>query len=296
MRSLFVRTIPLCCALALGGCLEMGPNLTGVSGTGSLSNPFVLPSENQTGLDQGIEDYLEHDGHWTFRYGSIDVLAAGPSLADFGDIIYDTRTDSWTVTVDGTDYTLSNSAGTYRNTACGGAGTCVELSVYDASLATSQYGTFGSITEDDGTSISVAQVYYGLKTPSADMPAGSATFNGTFAGQVSLAAGGIYDATSTTATIGANFDTGVVTLASSGTVADGGGGTYTLSGIATISGNVYSGDAVTGTYTSGGTILFSENGMLEGAFYGPAASETAGAVSTSSGAGDLLYGGFWGAR
>jgi len=294
MRTVFVRTIPLCCALALGGCLEFGPNLTAVSGSGSLSNPFVLPEENQKGLDQGIEDYLDHDGHWTFRYSGIDVLASGPSLAEFGDIIYDTRTDIWTVTVDGTDYSLSNVGGAYQNAACGGAGTCVELSVYDADPVTSQYGTFGSIAEDDGTSISVAQVYYGLKTPSADMPAGSATYNGVFAGQVSLAAGGIYDATSTTATIGANFDSGVVTFASSGTVA--GGGTYALAGTATISGNVYSGDTVTGTYTSGGTILFDENGMLEGAFYGPAADETAGAVSTSSADGDLLYGGFWGAR
>lgn len=296
MKTIFVRVIPVCCTLALGGCLEFGPNLTGVPGSGSLNNPFVLPEENQTGLDQGIEDYLEHDGHWTFRYGSIDILAAGPSLAAFGDIIYDTRTDSWTVTVDDVDYSLAKVGGVYRNASCGGADPCVELSVFDADPSASQYGTFGRITEDDGISISVAQIYYGLKTPAADMPTGSATYNGTFAGQVSLAAGGIHNATSTSATINANFDTGAVTFVSSGTVDDGGGGTYALSGTATISGNLYTGDTVTGTYTSGGTITFDENGLLEGAFYGPAANETAGALSTSSADGDLLYGGFWGAR
>jgi hypothetical protein len=36
--------------------------------------------------------------------------------------------------------------------------------------------------------------------------------------------------------------------------------------------------------------------LIEGAFYGPAADETAGAITTESDGGDLLYGGFWGER
>lgn len=291
MRDIATGTVLLCSLLGLGGCLDAGPNLRGVTGSGDADGPYVLPDENQTNLTQGIEDYLAVDGFWKFNYYSIEIQAAGETEAEFGDIIYDTRTNTWTVTVDGADYSLASSAGIYQSAACGGPGTCVELLIYDANPLTSQYGTFGRFSRDDGENVSVAQIYYGLKTPSADMPStGTASYTGDFVGQVGLAGGPIYDATSTV-TIDANFATGgIVYTSAGGTVDDGGAGAFTLSGTATITGNVYTGTDVTGAYDG---LTFDQNGMLEGAFYGPLRTETAGAISAETEDGDVMYGGFW---
>jgi hypothetical protein len=148
--------------------------------------------------------------------------------------------------------------------------------------------------------VSVAQIYYGLKTPSADMPTGSYTYNGDFAGEIVLVGGTTYDAAST-ATINVNFGLSTINLSSTGDVIDDSSsvvGTYELSGAGVISGNSYSGNVATAVYSPdvGSEINFDSNGMIEGAFYGPAADETAGAFKTESAGGDLLYGGFWGEK
>jgi hypothetical protein len=287
-------------ALALIGCSTSGPDLTGVGGGGSSADPFVLPTENQSGVTQGIEDYLEQDGYWKFPYDSMILLVEGAVLPAYGDIVYQTRLDQWTVTVGGITYTLSLAGDIYDSPACGGVGTCVELSSYDNDSLTSQYGTFGAIHTDDGTNVSVAQIYYGLKTPSADMPAGSYTYNGDFAGKIVLVGGTTYGAEST-ATIDVNFGLSTLNLSSAGNVTDDSSsvvGTYVLNGTGLIAGNSYVGNIATAVYspTVGSDINFNTDGTIEGAFYGPAADETAGAFKTESAGGDLLHGGFWGER
>lgn len=300
MRNLCSIASAVSVALALLGCEAAAPDLTGVGGSGSSGDPYVLPAENQSGITQGIEDYLEQEGHWKFPYDSMTLLVEGAVLPTYGDIVYDTRLDQWTVSVGGVTYILSLANGGYDSPACGGVGTCVVLSSYDNDSLTSQYGTFGAIHVDDGTNVSVAQIYYGLKTPSADMPTGSFTYNGDFAGEIVLVGGTTYDAAST-ATIDVNFGLSTVSLYSTGDVIDDSSsvvGTYELSGTGVISENSYSGNAATAVYSPdvGSNINFNSNGMIEGAFYGPAADETAGAVKTESAGGDLLYGGFWGER
>jgi hypothetical protein len=286
--------------LALLGCSTTTPDLTGVAGNGSSGDPYVLPAENQTGVTQGIEDYLEQEGHWKFPYDGMTLLVEGAVLPAYGDIVYDTRLNQWTVTVGGTTFLLNLAGGPYQSPNCGGVGTCVELTSYDNNSLTSQYGTFGAINTDDGTNVSVAQIYYGLKTPSADMPPGSYTYNGDFAGEIVLVGGTTYNAAST-ATIDVDFGLSTLSLSSAGNVTDNSSnvvGTYLLNGTGLISGNVYSGNIATAVYspTVGSDISFNSNGMIEGAFYGPAADETAGAFKTESAGGDLLYGGFWGER
>lgn len=285
--------------LALLGCSAAGPDLTGVTGSGTPGNPYVLPPENQSGITQGIEDYLDEGGSWKFPYDSVTVLVDGAVLPAYGDIVYDTVLDRWTVTVGGATYLLSFADGVYESPGCG-VGTCVELSSYDNDSMTSQYGTFGAIHVDDSTNVSVAQIYYGLKTPAADMPAGSYTYNGDFDGEIVLADGTTYAAGSS-ATIDVNFGLSTINLSSTGEVIDGSSvvvGEYVLSASGLILGNSYSGDVVTAIYSPdvGSNISFNVNGMIEGAFYGPAADETAGAIKTESLGGDILYGGFWGER
>lgn len=288
-------------AVAVVGCEAAGPDLTGVTGSGMSGDPYVLPAENQSGVTQGIEDYLEQAGSWKFPYDDLTFLVDGAVLPTHGDIVYDTLRDQWTVTVGADTYLLSLAGDIYDSPDCGGAGTCVELSSYDDNSLTSQYGTFGAIHVDDETNVSVAQIYYGLKTPSADMPTGSYTYNGAFAGEIVLNDGTTYGAASTAAmSVNFNHPTTIV-LTSSGDVTDDSSsivGTYGLNGTGVISGNSYSGNVATAVYSPTGddSISFNSNGLIEGAFYGPAADETAGAITTESDGGDLLYGGFWGER
>lgn len=286
-------------SFTLAGCERAGPDLTGVSGGGSSGDPYVLPEENQAGVDQGIEDYLDQGGNWKFPYDGTEILVEG-ELPTYGDIVYDTTLDIWRVTVGPTTYLLGLSGDQYESPDCGGAGTCVEFFSYDADPLTSQYGTFGAIHVDDGTNVSVNQIYYGLKTPSADMPTGSYTYNGAFAGQIVLDGGATYDAEST-ATIDVNFTLSKIDLYSSGEVTDDSDnvvGTYGLNASGVIAGNSYSGNVASALYTpdEGDSISFTSNSLIEGAFYGPAADETAGAIKTESTGGDLFYGGFWGER
>lgn len=295
-RAIAAIAVPL---LSLLGCSAAGPDLTGVTGNGLPDDPYVLPEENQTGITQGIEDYLEEGGNWKFPYDSMTVLVEGAVLPAYGDIVYDTVLDQWAVSVGGATYLLSFDGGVYESPDCG-IGTCVEFSTYDHDTLTSQYGTFGAIHVDDGTNVSVAQIYYGLKTPSADMPTGSFTYNGDFNGEIVLVGGTTYDAAST-ATIDVNFGLSTVYLSSTGDVMDDSSavvGEYVLTASGLIAGNSYSGNVAAAVYspTVGSDITFNMNGMMEGAFYGPAADETAGAVKTESAGGDLLYGGFWGEK
>lgn len=300
MHNLRAISAVVSVALALLGCSAAGPDLSGVTGGGTSGDPYVLPAENQPGVTQGIENYLDQGGSWKFPYDSLTLLVEGAVLPAYGDIVYDTLQDQWTVTVGGTTYLLSLAGGAYESLDCGGVGTCVELSSFDNDPLTSQYGTFGAIHVDDGANVSVAQLYYGLKTPSADLPTGSYTYNGEFAGEIVLVGGTTYDAAST-AMIDVNFGHSTISLYSTGDVTDDSSsviGAYVLSATGLILGNNYSGNVATAVYapTVGSVINFNSNGMIEGAFYGPAADETAGAVKTESAGGDLLYGGFWGER
>ncbi len=301
MFRLYATAALLAASYALTGCGAGGPDLAGVGGSGSPSDPYVLPEENQPEITQGIEDYLDRGGNWKFPYDGIALLVDGDTLPAYGDIVYDTTLDIWRVTVGGTTYLLSDAGERYASPDCGGiAGTCVEIFSYDDDPLTSQYGTFGAIYVDDGTNVTVNQIYYGLKTPAAEVPTGSFTYSGVFVGQIALVDGPTYDAEST-ATIDVNFSLALIDFYSSGDVTDDGDnviGTYELNASGVITGNSYSGNVVTGLFTpdEGSSILFNSNGLMEGAFYGPSAEETAGAIKTESAEGDLFYGGFWGAR
>lgn len=302
MRGIFVQIFFSAAILALAGCEKGGVDLSGVGGAGSPSDPYILPAENQSGVAQGIEDYLDQGGNWQFPYDKLIVSLEG-APPTYNEIIYDTALDLWRVRVGTTTYLLSLDGDQYNSTGCSGAGTCVELSSFDDSSLTSQYGTFGAIHVDDGTNLTVAQIYYGLKTPTADMPTGTYTYNGSFGGEIALSGGTVYEAEST-ATVDVNFGLSTISLNSSGNVIDDTSsivGTYELTGtgiIDAIDGNSYSGNTATALFSPdvGSDITFSSNGLIEGAFYGPAADETAGAFKTESNGGDLLYGGFWGER
>lgn len=271
--------------------------------TGTVGDPYILPTTMPADTDGGVHDYLNADpgGYWKVGYSGLQVdLGAGTPV--FGDLVYDQTNDQWLLAVDSIEYTLQGSGIAYA-TKCNPSGKpCAGFLPYDDPSKT-LYGIFGYIGyTDQSTTTSVFVMHTGLKT--TDMPTGTAQYSGVFAGAL-IGGTGQYAALGTT-TIGVDFEATVdqVTFKSSGKVYDAAlldydvtdltianVGTYTLDGSATIAGNTYTSSTITGTST--GPVADSYTGDLDAAFYGPGAVQTAGAVKTSSASGNILAGGYW---
>jgi hypothetical protein len=273
-----------------GGSGDIGA--VGVTGTGTSTDPWTMPTENETGLTKTLKDYLADGGYWQFIFDGATVTSSG-TAATFGTTaVYDTVNDTWTITVDGVDQILTGPM-VYGNYGTCGPAPCMEMHIYDAGSTVAQYGTFGNVSASTTSGTNQLFFYTGLNTPVANLP-GSATYTGYFEGTSTVAMGYAVDSA---AAMTADFGAGTFTFASAGTVIDYTGtlANYTLdSSVVTISGNSYSG-TMTGSLTMvGGTTDSTYTGSIEGAFYGPAAEQTAGAVVVSNGT-DRIQGGFWAA-
>jgi hypothetical protein len=137
-----------------------------------------------------------------------------------------------------------------------------------------QNATYGNITYDytnTGIGYDVIGGYYtGNLTPVSQLPV-SATYSGIFLGNQSTAPGA-YQAISGLTTVAANFTNGTVTGGVTG-INNG----YNIFFNGTITGNTYAG---TGAFANptGGNIPAPTFSTVTGGFYGPSASETAGAL------------------
>lgn len=265
----------------------------------------ILPAEFSATGPATIDDHFATGGTWRVNLdGQVETTVFGSAnLVEA--MIYNADTDQWTINVDGRNLVLDG-PGFYTSCAASSA-SCAILSLYDDSLLTSQYGTFGEITYLGAADDVEYFVHAGLKTPSADMPTGGAgTYTGTFKGWVNYTDPGTSITTGTLIFGNADIDVtftlggGDVVFSSTDSLY------YSLSGTATISGNTYADTGtVTGSYDNGAgvTLNLAADGAgssLSGAFYGPAADETAGVVYATSASGDPvsgeIAGGFWAAQ
>lgn len=294
--------------VALSGC-------GGGGGGGAEALPTTdntLLSTVPTGSTARMEDYfIPGTGTWrvnldgqaqTTMFGSAPLVDA---------MIYDADTDQWTINVAGRNLVLDG-PGFYTSASCfTPSGNCAIFTPYDDNPLTSQYGTFGEILYLGATDIVEYFVHAGLKTQSGDMPTGgTGTYAGTFKGSVN------YTDPGSSATVGtlifgdANIvaafapDGGNVAFSSTDNV-DPALATYSLSGTAVISGNTYGNGTVTGSYDNGAGVVLTlapdgAGSSLSGAFYGPAADETAGVIYGTSASGAAVSGevagGFWAAQ
>ncbi|MDH5557510.1 MAG: transferrin-binding protein-like solute binding protein [Alphaproteobacteria bacterium] len=273
-----------------GGSGDIGA--VGVTGTGTSTDPWTMPTENETGLTKTLKDYLADGGYWQFIFDGATVTASG-TAATFGTTaVYDTVNDTWTITVDGVDQILTGPM-VYGNYGSCGPAPCMEMHIFDAGSTVAQYGTFGNVSASTTSGTNQLFFHTGLNTPVANLP-GSATYTGYFEGTSTAALGYTVD---NSVSMTADFGAGIFTFSSAGTVIDYTGtlANYTLDSTSvTISGNSYNG-AMTGSLTLvGGTTDSTYTGSIEGAFYGPAAEQTAGAVVVENGTGERIQGGFWG--
>lgn len=315
MRKICLQLFVFLAAPAiLSGCLSGGTDAGGMPAPaavidesvltakdGSLATPYELPTLMPADTDGGVYDYLNTDkvsGYWQVFYSGLQV-DQGTGVPAFGDLVYDQGTDEWLLTVDSTEYILKSQTLGYATNGCSApTKNCAGFAPYVDPNKT-LYGIFGYIGYDDkSTKTSVFVMHTGLKTQLDDMPSGTASYSGVFAGA-------IIDETTEYAALGTttiDVDFGAagdhVTFSSAGDVYDTSlalVGDYSLDGSATISGNTYT-STKTGI-TGGSTIATVEDsytGELDAAFYGPDAVQTAGAVVTTSGTtGNVLAGGYW---
>lgn len=318
MKTLFGITVApglaLLTAALLGGCFC--GNCAPPSGTAA--NPWTVPLEYDAAAPTDVAGLVAAGGVWKFPYDHVNVNASG-SWANFGmSMVYDTVGDSWTVSVNGADYILAKDRSTlstdYTSGVCG-VERCVVLDLFDGYEAAymgflygrflgGQYGSFGTITTSDPSGdTDIAYLYTGLKTPTTGtdgMPTtGTANYYMYFKGEATAVGGTMYQVATAGGTdgISVDFATGDVAFSSSGNVVDGAGtviATYSLNSTAIITGNRYDSTRATGSLSVGATTDMSYSGAMEGAFYGPAAIETAGVIVVTNGTGDRISGGFYG--
>ena len=310
MRQSFVttslRAFTLLAALALGACGGgggspagggSGGGAVGVTGTGTVDDPWTMPTENEAGLTKTMDDYLADGGYWQFVFDSTAVNYGGAASTFSPTAVYNTVDDAWTITVNGVDSILPWAVAGYNNISTCGSADCIWMSIYDAGASVAQYGTFGylSVSNSTTTDTDLAFFYTGLKTPVGNLP-GTASYTGYFEGWATTVGTTVDNSASMTADFGA----GTFIFSSAGDIDDGIGGTwgsYTLdSSVVTISGNSYSG-TMTGSLTpTDGVTDSTYTGTIEGAFYGPAAEQTAGAVVVENSTGVMrIQGGYWAA-
>lgn len=304
MRAIIGRSALALGSLAvLSGCVVVPAYYEPLPPAGS-----TLPATASGGSAAGIEDYLySAPGSRLVRIdGKVQTIDYGSAImADA--LVYDADYDEWVINVDGRNHYLAwNGAGGYDDRdIC--LDECAELSLYDNNPYASQYGTFGYVGyEAPGRTVEYF-LHAGLKTPEGSMPiGGSANYYGEFNGVVNYTDAALaadWDYIAGPATVTANFAPtgGSIGFASDGTGTYA-GSAYSLTGGGAISGNRYLG-AVTGWYDDGAggdLVLDAASSTLSGAFYGPAAEETAGVVYATSSPADPYWGevagGFWGAR
>ncbi|MDH5557045.1 MAG: transferrin-binding protein-like solute binding protein, partial [Alphaproteobacteria bacterium] len=319
MKSLFRKTLTpglvLLTASILGGCFGGGG---GGAALGTAANPWTVPLEYDPAAPKDIAGLVSTGGVWKFPYDHVNVNASG-AWATFGmSMAYDTVNDTWTVSVNGADHTLaadgSDPSTDYATGTCG-TELCIVLDLFDASEAFDvgilggfflggRYGSFGTVTTEDPTGdVDIAYFYTGLKTPATGtdgMPTtGTAAYGMYFKGEATAVGGTMHQTVSAGGAdgISVDFGTGDVTFSSSGDVLDGGGAvvaSYTLNSTGTITGNRYDSTRATGSLSIGALADTSYSGSMEGAFYGPAAVETAGVISVTNSTGDRISGGFYG--
>lgn len=298
-------------ALALAGC--------GGGGGGGAALPTadnILPAEySATGPGLGgIQDHFELGGTWRVNLDGQVQTTLGGTVALANALIYDTVNDEWAVNINGANFVLGFNAidSVYESSGCITlVNNCVVFGASGGDPLVTEYGAFGAVGYVDATTLTFVVAHAGLKTP--DMPTiGTGTFAGTFEGVVIYTdtnpdpdIGGMYiDALIGSADIFADFGAGDLTFASSG-VGEFPGSTYNLNGSATIAGNTYADTGtVTGFYHDNDSLnnpslqldATGAGSTLSGAFYGPAAVQTAGVVYATSAPGDPageIAGGFW---
>lgn len=292
MQGYYIQPIAaLIGALMLSGCLGGG----GGGGAILPTADNVLPAESPDAPTNGIEDYLTPgSGTWRVDLDGVVAATAFGSASLTAALVYDPDLDEWILNIDGANFVAENIGGGYLSSGCFTGNSCAIFAAFDNDPLSSQYGTFAYIGYATTTKLAEYFTHYGLKTQALNMPSsGTGTYAGEFAGLVNTSFGIGYDYLEGSADFTANFSAGSITFASTGIGTEVAGSSYSLNGTASISGNSYSG-TVSGSYTDGvGTATFSASGStLSGAFYGPAADETAGVLYYSDSLSELA-GGYW---
>lgn len=287
-------------AFALSGCLTTEETEPG--GLPPASNE--LPLTHTVGsTETGIDEYLSSGGTWKVNIdGQVQTKSFG-SVSLLDTMVYDSDLNEWTVNIDGSNFVLTDEflSGLYNSSGCPSlTGSCTLFYAYDEPTLKDQYGTFAIVgyANTNDTNGAVVVIHYGLKT--SDMPVNvTGTYTGVFGGSVYLAGdipeNDVIEPLAGSVTIDADFsDAGASLTFNSSGIDDLTGNSYTLVGAADISGNTYQGTLTESTYTIGTTttVIDPTDSTLSGAFYGPAAVETAGVVY-SGGAGAEIVGGFW---
>lgn len=288
-------------------------DMAGVFGTGTSGDPFIVPDYLQGDGSQGIDAYLTSGDFWKLTYNGLAQM--GTTV--LGEMVYDTANNQWFIVVDGVKETLTDNGATYSCSSCTTAGSA-EFSLYGADdPAVAKYGTFATLIGGT-TADAITIVHSGLLTPVAELPSGTATYTGEYAGYLDVTSA-LYTtdtplAASGSATMNVDFGAKTVDLSIPTTsIYTNLDGTETLSYSVAVTGtivdNTYSGTTDLNFQYKNSTIIIPVNesvtatGTVDGAFYGPGAVETAAVmqvndvVSTSAGAITIDYaGGYWGTQ
>lgn len=287
-----IPAFTLVAALAACGGGDGGaatPDMTGVTGSGTLASPYAMPIEVQGNGSQGIDDYLTSGKFWSLRRQ--DEARLGGAV--IGKIVYDSRADNWYITVGSTERRLTPDGAAYSCKTCAVA-SGLNFSLYGAGdPAVAEYGTFATLTVGGGPD-SITVFHTGLRTPTAQLPPGSATYTGAYEGYLSLAFSGTaapsFVPMGGRATMTADFGINKTVLLDAPEVtaiADGLSATYAMTGSGDIVDNTYNAtvSAVVGIVYDDGTTIINGSGtvpgLMDGAFYGPAATETAASIAVN---------------
>ncbi|MDH5558431.1 MAG: hypothetical protein OEZ03_13865, partial [Alphaproteobacteria bacterium] len=188
--------LTLALAFVLAGCMGSGGgggaggptiDMTAVGSGGGTSeaDAYLLPGTMPAGTNGDMKDYFAQGGYWQVGYSKLqkDVFTNASYRSTFGSMYYNADADQWVLYVNSAPYTLSdNGAGIYESSSGCYLSTsaCTAVDQYDDATK-DMYGTFANAMHYDGSyKASFITAHYGMLT--ADMPAGSATFNGVFEG------------------------------------------------------------------------------------------------------------------
>ncbi len=316
---IFIRRLSISACLAMGlaacsggggggGSANYGPlDFAGVSGSGTYEDPYVVPAENQPGRTQPLEHYLSQPGYWRIEFDGIQV-DLGTTQVTFENLIYDSVRNEWSVDIDGTVYQLQFNRAEETYEAAPGCNdvSCTGFFWSDVP-GLGQYGMLAVLGQENGADIeSIAWMYGGLKTPPDSLPKGAAYYHGAFVGGIVVGDVDYLIATDRFV-VNAFFHTGHINVQAADNLLDSDGNptgqSFSFDADGTLSGSMFvssSAEAIRydGLMHQQRVIAETYVGVLEGAFFGPAADEVAGvtqADSTTVG-GNQFFGGFWGLK